>query len=86
MEIENHLQVAKQIFKNHNLDGVRVCFEIASWNSSDGNMKTYFHVHVQHDDLPHFNSGVGDSNFLNLLAKIETTIVKELFEKLKVNQ
>lgn len=74
----SYLEKANSIFKKHNLKGVRVCFEQATWNSSDGNIKTYFHVHVQHDDLPEFNSGIGDSDFDTLMIKVTMHIVPEL--------
>ena len=74
----NYLEEANNVLKRSNLNGVRVCFEQAAWNSSDGNVKIYYHVHVQHDDLPDFNSGIGDSNFDNLIHKLKKHVVAEL--------
>ncbi len=78
-EIEkDYLQKANEIFIKNDVKGVRVCFEQASWNSSDGQIKTYYHIHVQHDDLPDFNSGMGDSNFERLLNKMKNVLLLEL--------
>lgn len=74
----NYLELTKDVFKKNSLKGVRVCFEQATWNSSDGTIKTYYHIHVQHDGMPDFNSGVGDSHFEKLLIKVDTILVPEL--------
>lgn len=81
---EQYLDISNEVFTSSGLKGVRVCFEHASWNSSDGNIKTYYHIHVQHDDLPNFNSGVGDSNFDTLIGKVENHIIPELKEELRL--
>ncbi len=74
----NYLKSANEVFSNENIKGVRVCFEQASWNSSDGKVKIYYHIHVQHDDLPDFNCGMGDSDFDKLIVKVKNILLKEL--------
>ena len=81
--LSDHLGRANHQFDQAEVSGGwRVCYEQASWNSSDGNIKTYYHVHVQHEKLPEFNSGVGDSNFDRVLVKIREQIIPELEEQL----
>ncbi len=83
IEQTNFLQKSKEAFENVGLSGMRVCFEQASWNSIDGAIKTYYHVHVQHDALPDFNCGVGCSDFNTLLGEIEANLSWQLIDALK---
>lgn len=78
MEKLNQLQICNNVFAQHQMNGVRLCFESAMWNSTDGQVKTYFHIHVQHDRLPDFNSGIGDSTMEGLIKKIESNVIPEL--------
>lgn len=73
---DNKLGIANRVFDS--VPGVRVCFEKAMWNSSDGNTKTYYHIHVQHDDIPEFNAGIGDADFRQLIRKTKDSLVPEL--------
>jgi hypothetical protein len=82
MNITDYLQTINDIFEKSGINGVRVCIEIATWNSSDGFVKTYYHAHIQHDDLPDYNSGIGNSSFSYLLHKIEIQLVPELKSEL----
>lgn len=83
--MEAYLAKINNLIKNYKIKGVRVCFEFAIWNSSDGLNKTYYHVHIQHDELPDLNIGIGDNDFQRLLVKIENQIIPELQQKLTLN-
>ncbi len=80
--MKNYLKETNTVIANSGIKGTRICFEQALWNSSDGSMKSYYHVHVQHDDLPDLNIGIGDSSFENLMTKIENIIIPEIKQKL----
>jgi len=81
----NAIQSISEPLRSAGLNGFRICFETAQWLSSDGNVKIYYHVHIQHDDYPDYNSGVGANSVDELKVKLKATIVPEL-EALGANE
>lgn len=76
--MDTNLSRINDLFKGARISGVRVCLETAVWNSSDGTEKSYYHVHVQHDDLPHVNIGIGDASFEMIVEKVMVALIPEL--------